>query len=64
MQGSGSATEVEGGFLINARKIFSSGCRAGNILITSAIYEDPEAGPSVLHFGVPFSAEGMTIIDT
>lgn len=64
LQGSGSATKVEGGFLINARKIFSSGCQAGNILMTSAVYEDPEAGPSVLHFGVPFSAEGVTILDT
>lgn len=57
------ARGVEGGFLINARKIFSSACRAGNILITSAVYEGPEAGPSVLHFGVPFSAEGVTILD-
>ncbi|UKK85240.1 acyl-CoA dehydrogenase family protein [Sphingopyxis sp. BSN-002] len=64
LQGSGSATKVEGGFLINARKVFSSGCQAGNILMTSAVYEDPEAGPSVLHFGVPFSAEGVTILDT
>ncbi len=64
LQGSGTATKVDGGFLINARKIFSSGCQAGNILMTSAVYEDPEAGPSVLHFGVPFNAEGVTILDT
>lgn len=64
LQGGGTATKVEGGFLINARKVFSSGCQAGSILMTSAIYDDPEAGPSVLHFGVPFSAEGVTILDT
>jgi alkylation response protein AidB-like acyl-CoA dehydrogenase len=64
LQGGGTATKIEGGFLINARKIFSSGCQAGNILMTSAVYDDPEAGPSVLHFGVPFSAEGVTILDT
>ena len=64
LQGSGTATKVEGGFLVNARKVFSSGCQAGNILMTSAIYDDPEAGPSVLHFGIPFSAEGVAILDT
>lgn len=64
LQGSGTATRVEGGFLINARKIFSSGCQAGSILMTSAVYDDPEAGASVLHFGVPLGAEGVTILDT
>lgn len=64
LQGGGIATKVEGGFLINARKVFSSGCQAGSILMTSAIHDDPEAGPSVLHFGVPFSAEGVTIVET
>ena len=34
------------------------------MLITSAVYDDPEAGPTVLHFGVPFKAEGVTILDT
>jgi acyl-CoA dehydrogenase len=64
LQGGGTATKVEGGFLINARKVFSSGCQAGDLLMTSAVYDDPEAGPSVLHFGLPFKAEGVTILDT
>lgn len=64
LQGSGTATEVDGGFRITARKVFSSGCLAGDILMTSAVYDDPEAGPAVLHFGVPFKAEGVTILDT
>lgn len=64
LQGGGTATKVEGGFLINARKIFSSGCQAGDLLMTSAVYDDPEAGASVLHFGVPFKAEGVAILDT
>lgn len=64
LQGGGTATKVDGGFLINARKIFSSGCQAGDLLMTSAIYDDPETGPSVLHFGLPFKAEGVTILDT
>lgn len=64
LKSAGSADKVEGGFKINARKIFSSGCPAGDILMTSAVYEDPQAGPTVLHFGVPFKAPGVSILDT
>jgi acyl-CoA dehydrogenase len=34
------------------------------MLMTSAVYDDPETGPSVLHFGVPFKADGVKILDT
>ncbi len=61
---SGSAARVADGFRVTARKIFASGCPAGDILMTSAVYDDPKAGPTVLHFGVPFKAEGVTILDT
>jgi alkylation response protein AidB-like acyl-CoA dehydrogenase len=64
LKSAGSAVRVEGGFRINARKIFSSGCPAGDVLMTSAVYDDPQSGPTVLHFGVPFKAEGVTILDT
>ena len=64
LQGAGTATKVDGDFRIDARKIFSSGCQAGNLLMTSAVYDDPDAGATVLHFAVPFSAEGVTILDT
>jgi alkylation response protein AidB-like acyl-CoA dehydrogenase len=64
LKSAGTATKTEGGFLINARKIFSSGCPAGDLLMTSAVYDDPETGPTVLHFGVPLKAEGVTILDT
>jgi len=64
LQGSGSATKVDGGFRITARKVFSSGCLAGDLLMTSAVHEDPEAGPTVLHFAVPFKAEDVSILDT
>lgn len=64
LQGAGTATKVEGGFRIDARKVFSSGCQAGSLLMTSAVYDDPDAGATVLHFAVPFSAEGVTILDT
>ena len=64
LKSAGTAVKVEGGFRITARKIFSSGCLAGDLLMTSAVYDDPEAGPTVLHFGVPFSAEGVAIHET
>jgi acyl-CoA dehydrogenase len=60
----GEAVKVDGGFRITARKIFSSGSPAGDLLMTSAVYQDPDAGPTVLHFGVPLKAEGVAILDT
>jgi acyl-CoA dehydrogenase len=64
LKSAGTAVKTEGGFLINARKIFSSGCPAGGLLMTSAVYEDPNEGPTVLHFAVPMQAEGVKILDT
>lgn len=60
----GRAVKVEGGFRISARKVFSSGCQMGDLLVTSAIHDDPEKGPTVLHFAVPFKAEGVRRLDT
>ncbi|WP_269714192.1 acyl-CoA dehydrogenase family protein [Caulobacter sp. NIBR2454] len=64
LKSAGEAVKVEGGFRITGRKIFSSGCMAGDLLMTSAVYEDPEDGPTVLHFAVPFKADGVRILDT
>ena len=64
LKSAGTATKVEGGFRIKARKIFSSGSPMGDLLSTSAVYDDPQAGPTVLHFAVPFKAEGVKILDT
>jgi acyl-CoA dehydrogenase len=64
LPGSGKAEKVDGGFRITARKCFSSGAPAGDILMTSAVYDDPQAGPTVLHFGIPLKAEGVRILDT
>lgn len=64
LRSEGTARKHGDGFLVNARKVFSSGCPAGNLLMTSAVYDDPEAGPTVLHFAVPFSAPGVSVLDT
>lgn len=60
--GSGKAEKVDGGFRITARKVFSSGAPAGNLLMTSAVWESPDEGPMVLHFGVPMNSPNVRII--
>ena len=59
----GIAVKVEGGFSVTARKPFSSGSPAGDLLVTSAVYDDPEAGSTVLHFAVPLKSPGVRIHD-
>ena len=61
---SGSAEPVAGGFRIRARKAFASGSPAGDLLMTSAVLDDPAAGPTVLHFGVPLKGEGVSFDHT
>lgn len=63
LEGSGTAEKVEGGFKVSGRKVFSSGCPAGQLLMTMAIYQDPQAGPTVLHVAVPM-ANNVEILDT
>jgi alkylation response protein AidB-like acyl-CoA dehydrogenase len=64
LPGSGTATRTTGGFLINARKGFVSGAPAGDLLMTSAVYEDPIEGPTVLHFALPMQTSGVSIQPT
>ncbi|NDC58155.1 MAG: acyl-CoA dehydrogenase, partial [Alphaproteobacteria bacterium] len=64
LKSAGVAVKVDGGFRVTARKAFSSGCLAGDLLMTSVVYEDPDASPTVLHFGVSLKAEGVSILET
>jgi alkylation response protein AidB-like acyl-CoA dehydrogenase len=59
----GTAERVEGGYRITARKAFSSGSPMGDLLLTSALYDDPTTGPTVLHFSLPMQADGVTVLD-
>ena len=59
----GSMRKVEGGYRFTSTKHFASGSPAGDVLVTSGPYEDPEEGWQVLHFPVPLSAEGVTVLD-
>jgi acyl-CoA dehydrogenase len=62
--GSGTLEKVEGGFRMTGRKIFSSGVPSGDILMTTGVYADPAAGPTVIHFPLPLKAEGVKVLDT
>lgn len=64
LESSGTARRVDGGFTIDAVKGFASGVLAGTLLNTSAVYDDPEVGPTVLHFMVPLTAIGVAIEPT
>ena len=61
LAGSGTAVRTDGGYRVNARKIFTSGAPAGDLLLTSAVHDDPQAGPTVLHFAVPMSSPAARI---
>jgi len=61
LDSSGDAVPAEGGFRVNARKPFSSGSPAGNVLSTSAVVRDKG---EVIHFGIPMSTPGISIKPT
>ena len=63
LDGSGTLTKENGSYTFKARKIFGSGSPAGDLLLTTGIYDDPEKGPTVLHFGVDMHGPGVTILD-
>jgi acyl-CoA dehydrogenase len=60
----GTASRTDGGYRVSARKSPSSGAPAGDVLVTSARWEDAPEGPQVIHFSVPFGAEGVSIEET
>jgi alkylation response protein AidB-like acyl-CoA dehydrogenase len=64
LSGSGTATRVDGGFRIDAHKVFASGAPAADLFMTTAVYADPAAGPTVLHLAVPMNAPGVRVVST
>jgi alkylation response protein AidB-like acyl-CoA dehydrogenase len=63
LDGSGVAVKEGDGYRVSGRKVFSSGSPSGHLLLTSAVYDDPKDGPTVLHFAVNLKGEGVTILD-
>ena len=62
--GSGKAEKVEGGYRINARKVFTSGAPTGDLLMTAAVLEKAGEPPMVLHFGIPMNSPHVKVLDT
>jgi acyl-CoA dehydrogenase len=65
LDSSGTAVRVEGGYRVTARKTFNSGSPMGDLLLTSAVYDDAQAGTggTVLHFALPLKSPGITVLD-
>jgi alkylation response protein AidB-like acyl-CoA dehydrogenase len=64
LKSAGTMEKVDGGYRLTARKAFASGSAVGDLLMTSAVYDDPTDGPTVLHFAAPLNGEGVTIAST
>ncbi|WP_294120112.1 acyl-CoA dehydrogenase family protein [Sphingomonas sp.] len=64
LKSAGTMEKVEGGYRLTARKAFASGSPTGDLMSTSAVYDDPADGPTVLHFFVPLKGEGVSIEPT
>ena len=62
--GSGKAEKVDGGYRVTARKVFTSGAEAGDILMTGAVREGEDGSRSVIHFGAPMKAAEVRIEQT
>jgi acyl-CoA dehydrogenase len=63
LSGSAKAVRVEGGYRVSGKKIFASGLPAADLFMTCAVLDDPEQGPTVLHFGLPLGADGVRRVD-
>jgi acyl-CoA dehydrogenase len=63
LDSNGTAERVDGGYRVNARKTFSSGSTGADLLLTSAVFDDPTDGATVLHFALPIKTQGVTVLD-
>ncbi|WP_137390131.1 acyl-CoA dehydrogenase family protein [Rhodoligotrophos defluvii] len=62
--GSGRAVKVDGGYRISARKVFTSGAEAGDLLMTGAVVEAEDGSQAVIHFAAPMKAAEVKVVDT
>jgi len=63
LESSGTAKRIEGGYLVNAHKRFVSGAPGADLLVTS-VNHAADDGAEILHFAIPFSADGVRIAET
>ena len=60
----GTATRVEGGYVVNGRKPFASQAPVGTALSTMFTFDDPDEGRRVLNMSIPASASGVKVVET
>lgn len=61
LESNGEAKKTEGGYLVSGFKHFASQSAAGDLVITTARYQDKTTGNwKVLHFSVPMTAPGVS----
>ncbi len=63
LESNGDMIKVDGGYLVTATKHFTSQAPIGDMMIISAPYKDPDKGWQVLHFPVPYGADGVSVMD-
>lgn len=61
--GSGTAEKVEGGYRVTARKVFTSGAAAGDLLMTGAVLAGDNQPDTVIHFAAPMKAPEVKVLD-
>jgi alkylation response protein AidB-like acyl-CoA dehydrogenase len=59
----GQAERVPGGYRVNAIKRFGSAAPAGDLIATSAPYDDADKGAQVIHFALPIRGPGVSVHD-
>jgi alkylation response protein AidB-like acyl-CoA dehydrogenase len=62
--GSGQAVKVDGGYRVSARKVFTSGAEAGDLLMSGAVLRSEGEPDMVLHFPIPMKAPEVKVLDT
>ncbi len=63
LSSNGEMIKTPGGYWLSGKKHFASQSVAGDVIVTSAPYFNPQHGWQVLHFSVPFKAEGVSLLD-
>jgi acyl-CoA dehydrogenase len=59
-----SATREGDGYRVYGRKLFCSEAPVGDVLVTSAAYDDPQHGRVILVMGIPRSSAGFRVVET
>ena len=59
----GSATKIDGGYLVSGHKVFASQAPVGAVMATMFTYDDPDEGRRVLNMAVPIASDGVSVLD-